>query len=291
MNVEKWIAENTESLNNKTIAITGTTGGLGKELCRYMASLGANLVLVDRNIQKSESFAKELQNKHNVSVECITADLEDMESVKNATAELQRRDLYAFIHNAGAYDIPRHKCTTGYDNVFQINFVSPYYIIKELLPYLSKNNGRVVAVGSIAHNYSKVDEKDIDFSSRKQASKTYGNAKRYLMFSLLKLFEKEKSVKLSITHPGISFTGITDHYPKWIFFIIKNPMKVIFMKPKKACLSILKGVFDETRSFEWIGPRFFNIWGKPKKQILKTAKTKEIDFIYKTAENIYSKLK
>ncbi len=291
MNINKWLSDNTQSLKNKTIAITGTTGGLGRELCRYMACLGASLILVDRNEKKSQSFCDELKKEYKIKAHCLTADLEDMESVKRATAELNKSNLYAFIHNAGAYDIPRHKCSTGYDNVYQINFLSPYYMIKELLPLLRENKGRVIAVGSIAHDYSKIDKNDPDFSGRPQASKTYGNAKRWLMYSLLKLFEREKEVQLSITHPGISFTGITDHYPKWIFFIIKNPMKVIFMKPKKACLSILKGLFDETKAFEWIGPRFFNIWGKPKKQKLNTASPEEIDFIYNKSEEMYSQIK
>jgi len=291
MNVNKWLAENTERLENKTIAITGTTGGLGRELCRYMASLGASLILMDRNSEKSQKFCDELKKDYNISACCINADLENIDSVKRATEALKQTDVDVFIHNAGAYDIPRHKCSTGYDNVYQINFLSPYYIIKEILPLLRERKGRVVAVGSIAHNYSKANREDVDFSSIKQASKTYGNAKRYLMYSLMSLFERERDVKLSITHPGISFTGITNHYPKVIFFIIKNPMKVIFMKPRKACLSILKGIFEETALCEWIGPRFFNVWGRPKKQRLKTASEEEIRFIYETAERIYSEIK
>ena len=102
--------------------------------------------------------------------------------------------------------------TYAYLNVFQINFVSPYYIIKELLPSLRERGGRVVAVGSIAHNYSKYDENDIDFSSRKKASKVYGNAKRYLMYSLWGLEEYSSSV--AIAHPGIAVTNITSHFPR-----------------------------------------------------------------------------
>ena len=62
-------------------------------------------------------------------------------------------------------------------------------------------------------------------------------------FSLFELFRSEKSVTLSVTHPGITFTNITAHYPKLIFAVIKHPMKVIFMKTDKASLSIVKGVF------------------------------------------------
>ncbi len=291
MNYQKWIKENCGSLEGKTVAITGTTGGLGRELCGFLASLGASLILVDRNADRSITFANELKNKYSASVECVNADLEDMDSVKEATEILAQKPIDIFIHNAGAYSIPRRICKTGYDNVFQINFVSPYYMIKTLLPKLRERKGRAVAVGSIAHNYSKIDLSDIDFSTRKQASKVYGNAKRYLMFSLYKLFENEQDASISIVHPGISFTGITNHYPKLIFAVIKHPMKVIFMKPKKACLSILKGCFDKTDYSQWIGPRFFDIWGTPKIKMLKTAKEDEIKTIFSNAEKIYSQLK
>ena len=52
MNIKKWLAENTSSLVGKTVVVTGTTGGLGRELCGYLALLGAELILVDRNAQQ-----------------------------------------------------------------------------------------------------------------------------------------------------------------------------------------------------------------------------------------------
>ena len=287
----KWLTNNTESLSGKTVAVTGTTGGLGRELCRFIALLGARLILMDRNSTRSAAFRDELINDFNCDASCINVDLEDMESVRKATEELRAGAVDVFIHNAGAYSIPRKKCSTGFDNVFQINFVSPYYMIRELLPTLRERNGRAVVVGSIAHNYSKIDAQDIDFATRRRASKVYGNAKRYLMFSLYELFKDEIGATLSVTHPGISFTNITAHYPKVIFAIIKHPMKVIFMKPKKACLSTLKGVFDYTGYHEWIGPRVFNVWGMPKKKRLKTCQIRESRHIGSIAENIYNQIK
>lgn len=294
MRIAKWLEKNTSSLVGKTVAVTGTTGGIGRELCSYIASLGASLILLDRNEKRSTAFRDELRVKYpDISVECINLELESMASVKAATEELKNREIYAFIHNAGAYFIPRHKCDTGYDNVFQINFVSPYYIIKELLPKLRDVGGRAVVVGSIAHNYSKTDRDDIDFSTRGKPSRVYGNAKRYLMFSLLKLFEGEVGAHLSITHPGITFTNITAHYPKVIYAIIKHPMKIIFMKPRRAALSVLAGLFREPSSArpEWIGPRYFDVWGIPKVKRLRTASAEERERIFEVAEGIYLDLK
>ena len=293
MKIEKWLAENTESLAGKTVAVTGTTGGIGRELCTYIASLGASLVLMDRNAKRSEAFRDELRASFpGISVECINLELESMASVKAALDALFAFEVYAFIHNAGAYFIPRHKCDSGYDNVFQINFVSPYYMIRELLPRLEKVGGRAVVVGSIAHNYSKTDPSDIDFSTREKPSRVYGNAKRYLMFSLCKLFETSRGARLAITHPGITFTNITAHYPKLIYAIIKHPMKVIFMKPRRAALSVLDGMFSSPDPTipEWIGPRYFDVWGIPRTKCLRTASAEERERIFNTAERIYAVL-
>lgn len=288
MKVNKWLSLNTTSLLGKTIAVTGTTGGLGKEICKYLASLNANLILMDRNKKRSENFKNELLTLYpSITVKCINIDLVEFDSVKNATNQLLLEDIDIFIHNAGAYSIPRCITSIGYDNVFQINFISPYYIINKILPKLREKNGKVVVVGSIAHNYSKINLNDIDFRNHKKASRVYGNAKRFLMFSLYELFKNETKVGLSITHPGITFTNITAHYPKLIYMIIKNPMKIIFMKPSKASLSIIKGVFENTSYHTWFGPKLFNIWGMPKHQKLKTCSINESNKIDELSKSIF----
>ena len=61
MRIDRWIKKSTSSLNGKTVVISGSTGGLGRELCFYLAGLGADLVLLDRNSEKSKAFAEELR--------------------------------------------------------------------------------------------------------------------------------------------------------------------------------------------------------------------------------------
>ena len=288
MNIQTWLDKNSTDLHGKTVAVTGSTGGLGKELCTHLASLGASLILLDRNAKRSESHADDLRQRFpGIAVSRIPLDLEDLSSAAAAVRELSQKEIDVFIHNAGAYSIPRHTCESGYDNVFQINFATPYYMIRELLPPLRERHGTVVAVGSIAHNYSKIDDTDVDFRTRSAASKVYGNAKRYLMFALHELFREERDVRLAIVHPGITFTNITAHYPKWIFAVIKHPMKVIFMKPKKAALSILRGLFDNTEYGTWIGPALFDVWGFPRKKTLTTCSAEERATISAIAEDVY----
>lgn len=292
MKYDKWLNKNTESLVGKTVAISGSTGGLGKHLCRYLAALGAELVLLDRNRARSEANKKALEEEFNgVKVSLLTVDFVDSFSVAEATEKLKELAPDLLIHNAGAYSIPRCTSNSGYDNVYTINFVSPYYMIRELLPFIRKKQGRVAVVGSIAHNYSGINEDDIDFSEVKAASKVYGNAKRFLMFSLYELFKDETDVTLAVTHPGITFTNITAHYPKLIFALIKHPMKVIFMSPEKAALSIVKGFFTPTEYHTWYGPRFFDVWGLPSKKKLRTCSLSESRRIGEIAEDVYQSTK
>ena len=247
MKYVKWLNKNTSTLKGKKVAISGSTGGLGKHISRYLAYLGADIILLDRNRKRSEENKLSLEAEFpGVSVSLITLDLVDIFSVASATERLKGISPDILIHNAGAYSIPRCISNSGFDNVFTINFASPYYMIRELLPIFRENGGRVVIVGSIAHNYSKINENDIDFSGVKKASLVYGNAKRYLMFSSYELFKTEERATLSVTHPGITFTNITSHYPKLIFAVIKHPMKLIFTSAQKAALSIVKGLFEPT---------------------------------------------
>ena len=288
--VKNWLKNNTCSLKGKKVVITGATGGLGKELCFYLSFLGAELVLVNRSVAKAQRLKEEIISKcANAKVNLLYADFENINDIEKVCCDLESMNIDVIIHNAGAYAIERRICESGYLNVFQINFISAAYMTIRLLPILEKVNGRVVVVGSIAHNYSKTNQEDIDFKTKTSAELCYGNSKRYLMFFHEQLLKCSR-VNLAVTHPGITFTSITDHYPDWLFKIIKYPMKVIFMKPKKAALCILKGVFANTKEDEWFSPWLFGIWGSPLARKIGTAKAKEKENIYNNSLNIIKTL-
>ena len=232
MKTDAWIQKNMPQMAGKTVAISGATGGLGQELCRHLASIGANLLLLDRNSERSMAWIEKLKAEFPaLDAKHLRLDLADFDTVRSVTEELLISPPDYLIFNAGAYHVPRYTTSVGHDNVFQINFLSPYYMARALLPVIKKRGGRIVAVGSIAHNYSHIDPNDVEFLTRPQSAKVYGNAKRFLMFSLFGLDESET---VAVAHPGITLTNITAHYPKPIFLLIKHPMKLIFMKPKKA---------------------------------------------------------
>lgn len=280
--MKKLLRKYKGGLVGKTVVVTGATGGIGEHLCRYILQLGGNLIMLGRSKEKLIVLKEKLLSEAPNEIEIIVADMENIGSVFAAAEQIKRLGANMLIHNAGAYKIPRHKTETGFNNVFMINFVSPYMLTRELLNELE----RIVVVGSIAHSYSKTDENDIDFSGRKTSSLCYGNAKRYLMFSHFELQRKGRT-EIVITHPGITLTNITAHFPKILYFFIKPLMRVFFMKSDLAALSILLGLFENTPKYNWLGPRILDIWGMPKVRILKTAKWAEIKKIAEKSEEIY----
>ena len=271
----------------RIIAMTGSTGDLGSIIAERLAEKGYSLILVDRNRTKSERNAARIRAKFNdASITLLTCDLESFESVKHMANTLKKMKVDTLLLGSGVYNVPLKKCSTGYNNIFQVNFVSQYYLARflaENCPSLK----HVVAIGSVAHDYSKIDEKDIDFSSRTQISKIYGNSKRFLMFSLYEYFKNDNWIKLSIAHPGVTLTNMTNHYPKAINWLVKIGIKLFFPKPQKAVRSVIEAVDEKCGYMEWIGPSVFNVWGSPKKSLLKTCSKEESEAIGRLSDDIY----
>ena len=292
MNTLKWIEKNCNSLENKLVVLTGATGGLGKEICLKLAYLKANIVFACRNKLLADKLKTEILEKFpKTQIDFVELDLSNIESVKNCVSQLKKYNgIDILINNAGVYNVPIKQLDSGYNNVFQINFVYTYFLTKQLLPELEKKEGSTcITLGSVAHNYSKIDEKDIDFSTRKKSSKIYGNSKRFLMFSLYELF-KDKNVNLAIVHPGVTLTNMTNHYPKAINWLVKVGIKLLFPSPDRATLSVVYGTSKPVGYYEWIGPKILNVWGTPVISKLNTASTEESRKIYDIAEEIYKKI-
>lgn len=274
--------------NNLTIGITGATGGLGQEICLFFAEKGTNFVFIDRNFEKSQNFANKIHEKYpDISIAFITCDLSNLQSVKHAVNELEKFDLDVLILNSGVYNIPLKKLDSGFNNIFQINFLSQYYIVRHLIE--KGKVKKVVPIGSIAYTSAKLNENDIDYSKNKKAIKIYGNSKRFLMFALSE-YLKDKDVPLSISHPGISATNMINNYAKCIRPIVKLCTKILFSSPKKAAKVIAYAVENECEMNSWIGPRVFNVWGKAKSKKLKF-KEQEREKIGQIANEIYENLK
>jgi NADP-dependent 3-hydroxy acid dehydrogenase YdfG len=84
------------------IAITGGAGGIGAACCRYLAECGAELIVVDRNIEQAEILAREL------AARAYRVDIAEESDVRTCVAQLEKEagPVQCLINRAGLIQGP-----------------------------------------------------------------------------------------------------------------------------------------------------------------------------------------
>ena len=139
---------------NKTVVVTGASGGIGSEIARTFAKNGWNVGIMYFN---SENEAVKLENElksYGSSTYCRKCNIRDIEDVKMffslATEELGEID--ALVNNAG---VALQKLFTEVtdeevENIFEVNVKGAFNCTKAVLPsMINRKNGRIVNISSM----------------------------------------------------------------------------------------------------------------------------------------------
>ncbi|MFI8773863.1 SDR family NAD(P)-dependent oxidoreductase [Gordonia sp. NPDC062954] len=88
---------------DKTVLITGASGGIGAAFATGLAARGANVILVARNEAKLKELATDLHDSHGIRAEYLAADLSEPCASDDVVEELDRRGLAVdiLVNNAG----------------------------------------------------------------------------------------------------------------------------------------------------------------------------------------------
>lgn len=286
---QKWINKNTHSLKGKTVLIVGGTGSIGRKVINYLLALDANVIVAARNVLK----AKELfSNQPNLSIEYL--DVSDLASIDAFQLEIDKKypKIDILINNAGILNAFEKTSKQGYEMHFAANALGNYYLTKKLLFDL-KDNAKIINTSSISYNFNKINFNDFEGIFYRNSIKRYGLTKRIMTFNTLWLKDslKDTNLMFNLVHPGICATELFIKNKAFIYKMFYPLMKLFFHSEDKAALSIVKGIFTETRFNEWIGPRILNIWGYPKISLLnkKVCDLKTIIKVNEITENLIKK--
>lgn len=267
---QKWIDKNTHKLKNKLVILVGATGSTGSKLLDYLLYLEANVIIAARNINKALSLKNKMLLKYpNAQIYVEHLDISSLESIDLFQLNIDKKYPKAdfFVNNSGVYHLPNSFSKDGYEIHFATNNLGAYYLTKKILFNLN-SHAKIVLVGSLSYRFYKIDYSDIQSTRTNKKMRKYAISKRILMLNAQFIKEQLEPYKYSvnIAHPGICATQLFDEgHSKFFKIFIKPIMKVLFHKPDKAALSLLKAMFEDTKIGEWIGPRgLFHVWGYPK---------------------------
>jgi len=144
-------------LKNKTIAITGGTKGLGRDLALCCAYAGANVSITGRSEKDGKEIAEEINKKLPGKAIYIKSDLSDIKEIENFITETVRYygEIDGLVNYAGYLLISSIIDTEEslFDEAFNINIKAAFFCTKFALISMIKNGGgSIVNIGSV-HAY------------------------------------------------------------------------------------------------------------------------------------------
>ena len=206
---------------DRTIVITGATGGIGLAAAKSLRRKGADLVIVGRNREKTESTRETLLKlEGRGEVRCEIADMSRMADVRALAVRLNN-DLpavHVLINNAGALFNERIETEEGLEATFAVNLMGPYLLSRGLMKKMSDcRPARIINVASGGMYTQRIAVNDLQFREGAYDGPTaYARAKRgMVIFSrIMTDAHRPQGVSVHAMHPGwVDTPGLRDALP------------------------------------------------------------------------------
>lgn len=204
----------THEMRDRTVLITGASGGIGLAAATAMASMGATVLLASRNRERGEAAVSAVeQDVPEARLQLLLADLATLDGVRAlADQALDVADrIHVLVNNAGVYTRQRETTLDGFELQFAVNHLAPFLLTHLLRQRLEASApARVVTVSSEAHRRGRIDFEDI------HRERKYSGLGAYTQSKLANLlFNRELARRLAGTgvtanaiHPGVVATRL-----------------------------------------------------------------------------------
>ena len=135
--------------------VTGASSGIGRDMARYLNSLGYDLIITARDKVKLEDLKQGLEKKNNYFVDIIVKDLSKTEECKDLYKEIKEKyqNIDILINNAG-FGLCGEFVETDLDfelSMIDTNIKAVHILTKLFLKdMVKKDSGRILNVASVA---------------------------------------------------------------------------------------------------------------------------------------------
>ena len=204
------------SIRGRTVLVTGATGGIGFQTARFLAGLGAQVLITGRDDASGQQAAAAIRRESGQElVSFLRADHATVGGNQQVADEVRAavRGLDVLINNVGGLFQTRRETADGYEATLAMNFVGPFTLTGELLPLLrARAPARCVNVVSAGFKMFKSDPFEDPQSTRRFVSgDVYAHTKLLNVLFSLALARRlpAEQVTVNLIHPGLSWTQMT----------------------------------------------------------------------------------
>ncbi|MGQ0601958.1 MAG: SDR family oxidoreductase [Anaerolineales bacterium] len=200
-------------MHGKVVLVTGATAGIGEVTARTLARLGATVVGVGRNAEKSARVAEAIRAATgNDAGEYLVADLSSQAAVRTLAEAFKRKytRLDVLVNNAGAYFMRRAVSVDGIEMTWALNHLN-YFLLTDLLLDRLKASApaRIVNVSSEAHRGSQLNFDDLEGRRNYNGFPVYGQSKLANVLFTYELARRLAGTNITANalHPGFVATN------------------------------------------------------------------------------------
>ena len=141
-------------LQGKRALVTGGSQGIGAEICRKLASSGADVIVnYNRNRELATKLASELIAQFKVKAVAVGADVADTAQVKRMFDQMDHEmgGIDILVNNAGTESVHHvlDMKEEEWDRVINTNLKGPFLCSKEAAERMGKSGGVIVNISSI----------------------------------------------------------------------------------------------------------------------------------------------
>jgi NAD(P)-dependent dehydrogenase (short-subunit alcohol dehydrogenase family) len=202
-----------QSMQGKTVIVTGATSGIGLVTARELARLGAQTVLISRSAEKCAAAVEQIKRETGqAQVSFIAADLATRAGVQQAAFEFKTSHprLDVLVNNAGGVFMSRHVTLDGLEMTLALNHLNYFHLTILLLDLLKASGpARIVNVSSDAHRGGKIKLDDLQLTQGYSGFGAYSQSKLANVLFTYELARKLEgtNVTANTLHPGFVKTG------------------------------------------------------------------------------------
>ena len=226
-------------MNGKICLVTGGTNGIGTRTAQELARMGATVIIVGRDAQKTSETVKEIRGASgNKNVNSLLADLSSQQEVRGLADQFKRKyaHLHVLINNAGGFFMRRQLRGNGIEMTFALNYLAGFLLTNLLLDTIKASTpARIINVSSNAHTSGKIEFDNLQ-GERQFGPRVYDNSKLANILFTMELAHRLEGTGVTVNalHPGFVATGFAKNNGKVIAALVSLITPLVARSPAKG---------------------------------------------------------